>query len=357
MKIAVLPGDGIGPEIIAEAKLVLNALGESFEIQEAPVGGAGFKASGHPLPDATLQLAKDADAILFGSVGDFQYDNLPRELRPEQAILGLRKHLSLFANLRPAICYKELTAASSLKPEIVAGLDILIVRELNGDVYFGSPKGLRTSTDGLFPGTREGFDTMRYSEPEVIRIGHVAFNAARKRQRRLCSVDKSNVLETSQLWRDVMTELGKEYPDVELTHMYVDNAAMQLVRAPKAFDVVVTGNLFGDILSDEASMLTGSIGMLPSASLDANNKGLYEPSHGSAPDIAGKGIANPLATILSAAMMLRYTLGLEEQAARIENAVQKVLAQGYRTGDIYTEGTKKVGTREMGQAVLNALAN
>jgi 3-isopropylmalate dehydrogenase len=357
MKIAVLPGDGIGPEIIAEAKLVLNALGESFEIQEAPVGGAGYKASGHPLPDATLQLAKDADAILFGSVGDFQYDNLPRELRPEQAILGLRKHLSLFANLRPAICYKELTAASSLKPEIVAGLDILIVRELNGDVYFGSPKGLRTSTDGLFPGTREGFDTMRYSEPEVIRIGHVAFNAARKRQRRLCSVDKSNVLETSQLWRDVMTELGKEYPDVELTHMYVDNAAMQLVRAPKAFDVVVTGNLFGDILSDEASMLTGSIGMLPSASLDANNKGLYEPSHGSAPDIAGKGIANPLATILSAAMMLRYTLGLEEQAARIENAVQKVLAQGYRTGDIYTEGTKKVGTREMGQAVLNALAN
>lgn len=357
MKIAVLPGDGIGPEIIAEAKLVLNALGESFEIEEAPVGGAGYKASGHPLPDATLQLAKDADAILFGSVGDFQFDNLPRELRPEQAILGLRKHLSLFANLRPAICYKELTAASSLKPEIVAGLDILIVRELNGDVYFGSPKGLRTSTDGLFPGTREGFDTMRYSEPEVIRIGHVAFNAARKRQRRLCSVDKSNVLETSQLWRDVMTELGKEYPDVELTHMYVDNAAMQLVRAPKAFDVVVTGNLFGDILSDEASMLTGSIGMLPSASLDANNKGLYEPSHGSAPDIAGKGIANPLATILSAAMMLRYTLGLEDQAARIENAVQKVLAQGYRTGDIYTEGTKKVGTREMGQAVLDALAN
>ena len=357
MKIAVLPGDGIGPEIIAEAMLVLNALGESFEIEEAPVGGAGYKASGHPLPDATLQLAKDADAILFGSVGDFQFDNLPRELRPEQAILGLRKHLSLFANLRPAICYKELTAASSLKPEIVAGLDILIVRELNGDVYFGSPKGLRTSTDGLFPGTREGFDTMRYSEPEVIRIGHVAFNAARKRQRRLCSVDKSNVLETSQLWRDVMTELGKEYPDVELTHMYVDNAAMQLVRAPKAFDVVVTGNLFGDILSDEASMLTGSIGMLPSASLDANNKGLYEPSHGSAPDIAGKGIANPLATILSAAMMLRYTLGLEEQATRIENAVQKVLAQGYRTGDIYTDGTIKVGTREMGQAVLDALTN
>lgn len=357
MKIAVLPGDGIGPEIIAEAKLVLNALGESFEIEEAPVGGSGYKVAGHPLPEATLKLAKEADAILFGSVGDFQFDNLPRELRPEQAILGLRKHLSLFANLRPAICYKELTAASSLKPEIVAGLDILIVRELNGDVYFGSPKGIRTSTDGLFPGTREGFDTMRYSEPEVIRIGHVAFNAARKRQRRLCSVDKSNVLETSQLWRDVMTELGKEYPDVELTHMYVDNAAMQLVRAPKAFDVVVTGNLFGDILSDEASMLTGSIGMLPSASLDANNKGLYEPSHGSAPDIAGKGIANPLATILSAAMMLRYTLGLEAQAARIESAVQKVLAQGYRTGDIYTDGTKKVGTREMGQAVLDALAD
>ena len=355
MKIAVLPGDGIGPEIVAEALKVLNALGESFEMEEAPVGGAGYEAKGHPLPEETLKLAKEADAILFGSVGDWKYDNLARELRPEQAILGLRKHLALFANLRPAICYPELTAASSLKPEIVAGLNILIVRELNGDIYFGSPKGIRTATDGLFPGAREGFDTMRYSEPEVERIAHVAFQAARKRHKRVCSVDKANVLETSQLWKEVMIRVGKEYADVELTHMYVDNAAMQLVKAPKAFDVVVTGNLFGDILSDEAAMLTGSIGMLPSASLDKNNKGLYEPSHGSAPDIAGKGIANPLATILSAAMMLRYSLGKAEQADRIEAAVQKVLAQGYRTGDIKTEGCQLVGTREMGEAVLKAL--
>jgi 3-isopropylmalate dehydrogenase len=355
MKIAVLPGDGIGPEIVTEAVKVLNALGESFEMETAPVGGAGYEAKGHPLPEETLKLAKEADAILFGSVGDWKYDTLARELRPEQAILGLRKHLSLFANLRPAICYPELTEASSLKPEIIAGLNILIVRELNGDIYFGSPKGIRTATDGLFPGTREGFDTMRYSEPEVERIAHVAFQAAQKRHKRVCSVDKANVLETSQLWRDVMTRMAKEYPDVELTHMYVDNAAMQLVKAPKAFDVVVTGNLFGDILSDEASMLTGSIGMLPSASLDKNNKGLYEPSHGSAPDIAGKGIANPLATILSAAMMLRFSLGKAEQADRIEAAVQKVLAQGYRTGDIKTEGCQLVGTREMGEAVLKAL--
>ena len=307
------------------------------------------------LPEETLKLAKEADAILFGAVGDWKYDTLARELRPEQAILGLRKHLSLFANLRPAICYPELTEASSLKPEIVAGLNILIVRELNGDIYFGSPKGIRTATDGLFPGAREGFDTMRYSEPEVERIAHVAFQAAQKRQKRVCSVDKANVLETSQLWKEVMTRVAKDYPDVELSHMYVDNAAMQLVKAPKAFDVVVTGNLFGDILSDEAAMLTGSIGMLPSASLDKNNKGLYEPSHGSAPDIAGKGIANPLATILSAAMMLRYSLGKAEQADRIEKAVQKVLAQGYRTGDIKTEGCQLVGTREMGEAVLKAL--
>jgi 3-isopropylmalate dehydrogenase len=355
MKIAVLPGDGIGPEIIAEAVKVLNALGESFEMETAPVGGAGYEAKGHPLPEETLKLAQEADAILFGSVGDWKYDTLARELRPEQAILGLRKHLSLFANLRPAICYPELTEASSLKPEIIAGLNILIVRELNGDIYFGSPKGIRTATDGLFPGTREGFDTMRYSEPEVERIAHVAFQAAQKRNKRVCSVDKSNVLETSQLWREVMTRIGKEYPEVELSHMYVDNAAMQLVKAPKAFDVVVTGNLFGDILSDEASMLTGSIGMLPSASLDKHNKGLYEPSHGSAPDIAGKGIANPLATILSAAMMLRYSLGKAEQADRIEAAVQKVLAQGYRTGDIKTAGCQLVGTREMGEAVLKAL--
>ncbi len=355
MKIAVLPGDGIGSEIVAEAVKVLNALGESFEMETAPVGGAGYEAKGHPLPEETLKLAKEADAILFGAVGDWKYDTLARELRPEQAILGLRKHLSLFANLRPAICYPELTEASSLKPEIVAGLNILIVRELNGDIYFGSPKGIRTATDGLFPGAREGFDTMRYSEPEVERIAHVAFQAAQKRQKRVCSVDKANVLETSQLWKEVMTRVAKDYPDVELSHMYVDNAAMQLVKAPKAFDVVVTGNLFGDILSDEAAMLTGSIGMLPSASLDKNNKGLYEPSHGSAPDIAGKGIANPLATILSAAMMLRYSLGKSEQADRIEKAVQKVLAQGYRTGDIKTEGCQLVGTREMGEAVLKAL--
>ena len=355
MKIAVLPGDGIGPEIIAEAVKVLSALGESFEMETAPVGGAGYEAKGHPLPEDTLKLAKEADAILFGSVGDWKYDTLARELRPDQAILGLRKHLSLFANLRPAICYPELTEASSLKPEIIAGLNILIVRELNGDIYFGTPKGIRTATDGLFPGTREGFDTMRYSEPEVERIAHVAFQAAQKRHKRVCSVDKSNVLETSQLWREVMTRIGKEYPDVELSHMYVDNAAMQLVKAPKAFDVVVTGNLFGDILSDEASMLTGSIGMLPSASLDKSNKGLYEPSHGSAPDIAGQGIANPLATILSAAMMLRYSLGKAEQAHRIEAAVQKVLAQGYRTGDIKTAGCQLVGTKEMGEAVLKAL--
>lgn len=355
MKIAVLPGDGIGPEIVTEAVNVLNALGEKFELEEAPVGGAGYAAAGHPLPDATLKLAKEADAILFGAVGDWKYDSLERALRPEQAILGLRKHLQLFANFRPAILYKELADASSLKPEIVAGLDILIIRELNGDIYFGQPKGFRQSPDGAFEGAREGFDTMRYSVPEVERIAHVAFQAATKRDKRLCSVDKANVLETSQLWRDTMIEVAKQYPEVELSHMYVDNAAMQLVKAPKNFDVVVTGNMFGDILSDEAAMLTGSIGMLPSASLDANNKGLYEPSHGSAPDIAGKGVANPLATILSAAMMLRYTFGLAEQADRVESAVKKVLAQGLRTPDIWREGATKVGTREMGAAVVAAL--
>jgi len=355
MKIAVLPGDGIGPEIVAEAVKVLNALGPKFELETAPVGGAAYDIAGHPLPPATLELAKKADAILFGAVGDWKYDALARELRPEQAILGLRKHLELFANFRPAICYDELTAASSLKPEIVSGLDILIIRELNGDIYFGQPRGIRTSELPLFKGAREGYDMMHYSEPEVERIGRVAFEAARKRGKKVCSVDKANVLETSQLWREVMIRVGKDYPDVELSHMYVDNAAMQLVKAPKAFDVVVTGNLFGDILSDEASMLTGSIGMLPSASLDKNNKGLYEPSHGSAPDIAGKGIANPLATILSAAMMLRYSLGMPTEADRIELAVQKVLSQGLRTADIYTEGTKKVSTIEMGDAVVAAL--
>lgn len=355
MKIAVLPGDGIGPEIVKEAVKVLNALGEKFELEEAPVGGAGYEAKCHPLPDSTLALAKQADAILFGAVGDWKYDSLERALRPEQAILGLRKHLQLFANFRPAICYPQLTGASSLKPEIVSGLDILIVRELNGDIYFGSPRGVREAPDGPFAGAREGFDTMRYSEPEVRRIAHVAFQAAQKRAKKLTSVDKANVLETSQLWKDVMIEVAKEYPDVELSHMYVDNAAMQLVKGPKAFDVIVTGNMFGDILSDEAAMLTGSIGMLPSASLDANNKGLYEPSHGSAPDIAGKGVANPLATILSAAMMLRYSLNRAEQADRIESAVKKVLEQGYRTADILTPGCTQVGTEAMGDAVLAAL--
>ena len=355
MKIAVLPGDGIGKEIVKEAIKVLNALDEKFEMEEAPVGGAGYEAKGHPLPDSTLALAKEADAILFGAVGDWKYDSLERALRPEQAILGLRKHLQLFANFRPAICYPQLTGASSLKPEIVSGLDILIVRELNGDVYFGTPRGTRQAPDGAFEGAREGFDTMRYSEPEVQRIAHVAFQAAQKRGKRLTSVDKANVLETSQLWKDVMIDVSKQYPDVELSHMYVDNAAMQLVKAPKSFDVIVTGNLFGDILSDQAAMLTGSIGMLPSASLDKNNKGLYEPSHGSAPDIAGKGIANPLATILSAAMMLRYSLNKAEQAERIEKAVQKVLEAGYRTGDIATPGCRQVGTAEMGDAVLAAL--
>jgi 3-isopropylmalate dehydrogenase len=355
MKIAVLPGDGIGPEIVKEAVKVLGALGESFELEEAPVGGAGYEAHGHPLPESTLALAKEADAILFGAVGDWKYDSLERALRPEQAILGLRKHLQLFANFRPAICYPQLTGASSLKPEIVSGLDILIVRELNGDIYFGAPRGIRPAPDGAFEGEREGFDTMRYSEPEVRRIAHVAFQAAQKRGKRLTSVDKANVLETSQLWKEVMIEVAKAYPDVELSHMYVDNAAMQLVKAPKSFDVIVTGNMFGDILSDEAAMLTGSIGMLPSASLDKNNKGLYEPSHGSAPDIAGKGVANPLATILSAAMMLRYSLNKAEQAERIEKAVRKVLEAGYRTGDIATPGGRQVGTAEMGDAVRAAL--
>ena len=356
MKIAVLPGDGIGTEIVAEAVKVLKALDLQLDMESALVGGAAYEAHGHPLPESTLKLAKEADAILFGAVGDWKYDKLDRPLRPEQAILGLRKHLGLFANFRPAICYEQLVGASSLKPELIAGLDILIIRELTGDIYFGQPRGRRTAVDGHFPGAEEAFDTMRYSRPEIERIARVAFEAARKRSKKVTSVDKANVLETFQLWKDVVTEVHAQYPDVELQHMYVDNAAMQLVKAPKAFDVVVTGNMFGDILSDEASMLTGSIGMLPSASLDDRNKGLYEPSHGSAPDIAGKGVANPLATILSAAMLLRYTFGLEEQALRVENAVKTVLAQGFRTGDIYERGTTKVGTREMGDAVLAALA-
>ena len=355
MKIAVLPGDGIGTEIVAEAVNVLNALDLKFEMETALVGGAAYEAYGHPLPEATLKLAKESDAILFGAVGDWKYDKLDRPLRPEQAILGLRKNLGLFANFRPAICYEQLVDASSLKPELIAGLDILIIRELTGDIYFGQPRGRRTATDGHFPGAEEAFDTMRYSRPEIERIAHVAFQAARKRSKRVTSVDKANVLETFQFWRDVVTEVSQQYPDVELDHMYVDNAAMQLVRAPKKFDVVVTGNMFGDILSDEASMLTGSIGMLPSASLNSSNQGLYEPSHGSAPDIAGKGIANPLATILSAAMMLRFSLNQEASAQRIEAAVKAVLAQGLRTADIFSTGTTRVSTREMGAAVVKAL--
>ena len=350
MKICVLPGDGIGPEITAQAVRVLNSLDLKFEMEEALLGGGAVDATGNPYPEATQKLAREADAILLGAVGGPQWDNLPREKRPERGLLGIRKDLNLFANLRPAILYPELANASTLKPEVVAGMDLLIIRELTGDIYFGQPRGIREEN-----GERVGFNTMVYGESEIRRIGRVAFEAARKRDKRLCSVDKMNVLECTQLWRDVMIEVSKDYPDVELSHMLVDNAAMQLLKAPKQFDVMVTGNIFGDILSDEASMLTGSIGMLPSASLDENQKGLYEPSHGSAPDIAGKGIANPLATILSAAMMLRYTFSLEEQALRIENAVKKVLAQGYRTGDIYERGTNKVGTKEMGDAVLAAL--
>ncbi|HTJ07785.1 MAG TPA: 3-isopropylmalate dehydrogenase [Caldimonas sp.] len=357
MKIAILPGDGIGAEIVREAERVLGALDLRFETERASVGGAAYESHGHPLPDATLALAKAADAVLFGAVGDWKYDTLPRALRPEQAILGLRKSLGLFANLRPAICYAELTAASSLKPELVAGLDILIVRELTGDIYFGQPRGRRDAPDGPFAGAPEAFDTMRYTRPEIDRIARVAFDAARRRSKRVTSVDKANVLETFQFWKDVVTEVHGDYPDVALDHMYVDNAAMQLVRAPKAFDVVVTGNMFGDILSDEAAMLTGSIGMLPSASLDQSGKGLYEPSHGSAPDIAGKDIANPLATILSVAMMLRYSLQQPEAAARVERAVQDVLTSGLRTADIWSEGTTKVGTRAMGDAVVAALAS
>ncbi len=355
MKIAVLPGDGIGPEIVNEAVKVLKVLDLPFQLDEAKVGGAAFDAHGHPLPEHTLNLAMASDAVLFGSVGDWKYDKLDRPLRPEQAILGLRKNMGLFANFRPAICYPQLTHASSLKPELVAGLDILIIRELTGDIYFGQPRGRRESPDGEFKGAPEAFDTMRYSRPEIERIAHVAFQAARKRGKRVTSVDKANVLETFQFWKDVVTEVHAQYPDIELDHMYVDNAAMQLVKAPKKFDVLFTGNMFGDILSDAAAMLTGSIGMLPSASLNAKGQGLYEPSHGSAPDIAGKGVANPLATILSAAMMLRFSLNQEEAASRIERAVQAVLEQGLRTPDIYSEGTKKVGTVEMGEAVVAAL--
>ena len=354
MKIAVLAGDGIGPEIIAQAMKVLEVLrrdGLKLELEQAPYGGAGYDAHGDPLPATTLQLAREADAVLCGAVGGPQYDALPRDKRPEQGILRIRKELQLFANLRPAMLFDELASASSLKPELVAGLDILILRELTGDIYFGEPRGRRTNARG----EREGYDTMLYSEPEIRRIADVGFQAAMKRSKKLTSVDKENVLETSRFWREVVTDVATKYPEVELSHMYVDNAAMQLVRNPKQFDVIVTGNMFGDILSDEASMLTGSIGMLPSASLDANNKGLYEPAHGSAPDIAGRNIANPLATILSAAMMLRYTFNQEAPARRIESAVKKVLAQGYRTADIDATETRRVGTQEMGDAVVAAM--
>jgi len=355
MKIAVLPGDGIGPEIVGEAIKVLDTLrrdGLRVEMETAPIGGAGFDAAGDPLPEATLALARQADAVLLGAVGGPKYDALPRDKRPEQGLLRIRQALGVFANLRPAIVYPELAAASSLKPELVAGLDLMILRELTGDIYFGQPRGQRRLDDGQ----REGFDTMKYSESEIRRIGRAGFDIARGRAKKLCSVDKANVLDTSILWRQVMEELARDFPDVVLTHMYVDNAAMQLVRAPRQFDVMVTGNMFGDILSDEASMLTGSIGMLPSASLDEHGKGLYEPIHGSAPDIAGKGVANPLATILSVAMLLRHSGRNETFAARIEAAVRDVLAAGLRTPDIAQPGEPVIGTVRMGDAVVSALA-
>jgi 3-isopropylmalate dehydrogenase len=354
MKIAILPGDGIGPEIVREARRVLDVVrgdGLPIETEEAPIGGAGYDAAGQPLPDATLALAKAADAVLLGAVGGPRYDTLPRALRPEQGILGIRTALALFANLRPALLYPELASASTLKADVVAGLDIVIVRELTGDIYFGEPRGRRTTAAG----EREGFDTMRYAESEIARIARVGFETARKRQRRLTSVDKANVLDTSMLWREVVSDIARDYPDVALSHMYVDNAAMQLVRAPKSFDVIVTGNLFGDILSDEASMLAGSIGMLPSASLDANGKGLYEPIHGSAPDIAGQDRANPLATILSLALMFRHTFARPDVAQRIEDAVRSTLRRGLRTADIAAPGEPIVGTAAMGDAVVAAL--
>ena len=354
-KITVLPGDGIGPEVVAEAVKVLECLradyGLGVELEYALVGGAAYDAQGYPLPDASLVLAKASDAILLGAVGGPRWEGLDIALRPERGLLALRSELRLFANLRPAILYPQLASASSLKPEVVAGLDIMIVRELTGDIYFGQPRGFRTVVNG----GRQGYNTMVYFESEIERIAHSAFDIARKRKKRVCSVDKANVLEATQLWREVVTRVGGEYPDVELTHMYVDNAAMQLVRAPKQFDVIVTGNMFGDILSDEAAMLTGSIGMLPSASLDINNKGMYEPIHGSAPDIAGKGIANPLATILSVAMMLRYTLNEIELATKVEQAVAQVLDDGLRTADIFAGTGTKVGTVQMGDAVVAAL--
>jgi 3-isopropylmalate dehydrogenase len=355
MKIAVLPGDGIGIEIMAQAMRVLNVLkaeGMPFEFTEAPIGGAAYDLHGHPYPEQTQKVCHEADAVLLGAVGGPQYDQLPRHLRPEHGgLLAMRKDMGLFANLRPAVLYPELVNASTLKPEVVSGLDIMIVRELTGDVYFGQPRGIRVGESG----EREGFNTMIYKESEVRRIAHVAFDIAMKRQKKLCSVDKANVLETTEFWKEIVIDVAKEYPEVALTHMYVDNAAMQLIRNPKQFDVIVTGNIFGDILSDEASMLTGSIGMLASASLNETKKGMYEPSHGSAPDIAGKNLANPIATILSTAMMLRYTFDNEAAAQRIENAVKKVLAAGYRTGDIFEAGTKRVSCSEMGDQIVAAM--
>jgi 3-isopropylmalate dehydrogenase len=351
MKIAVLPGDGIGPEIINQAVKVIDKFGLSQSIEYGAIGGAGYEESKDPLPETTLNLALASDAVLLGSVGDWKYDKLPRELRPERGLLRIRQGLNLFANLRPAVMFPELVHASSLKAEVVSNLDIMIVRELTGDIYFGEPRGIQTKENG----EREGINTMRYSESEVDRIAEIAFQAAQKRSKKLCSVDKANVLETTELWREIVTHKSEKYPDVTLTHMYVDNAAMQLVRDPKQFDVIVTGNIFGDILSDQASMLTGSIGMLPSASLDQNNKGMYEPSHGSAPDIAGQDVANPIATILSLAMMFKYTFADEKKSQTIENAVRQVLKDGLRTKDIFSEGTKMIGCNAMGDAIIERL--
>ena len=351
MNIAVLPGDGIGPEITKQAIKVLDALGLSSAVEYAPIGGAAYDEFNDPLPKITLDLANKADAILLGAVGDWKYDNLPREMRPERGLLRIREGLNLFANLRPAIMFPELINASSLKPEIVSELDVMIIRELTGDIYFGQPRGISINKNG----EEEGINTMRYKDSEIRRIAHVAFKTASKRSKKLCSVDKANVLETTELWRKVVTEIAEDYPDVELSHMYVDNAAMQLVRDPKQFDVIVTGNIFGDILSDQASMLTGSIGMLPSASLDENNKGMYEPSHGSAPDIAGKDRANPIATILSLAMMFKYTFNDLKKFTIIEDAVKQVLKDNFRTDDIASEGLQVLGCEAMGDAIAERL--
>lgn len=355
-KIALLGGDGIGPAVINEGVKVLNAVGKKFgidfEYEKALIGGSAYDDCGVPLPESTISVAKDADAVYLGAVGDWKYDTLPPELRPEKALLGIRKALNLFANLRPAIVFDELLDSSTLKPEVVKGVDIMMVRELTGDVYFGQPRGI-----DVINGERAGFNNMIYYEKEIERIAHVSFQIAMKRNKKLCSVDKANVLDCSRLWREVVTKVSEQYPEVELTHMYVDNAAMQLIRNPKQFDVVVTGNIFGDILSDEASMLSGSLGMLPSASLSDNTRGMYEPIHGSAPDLKGKNTVNPIATILSAAMMLRYSFGLDNAAIDIENAVKSVLKKGYRTQDIYTSGLTLVGTDKMGDLIAAEILN